>query len=531
VLTVLVGAALRLYPITCPYQGIELQQGFPQAAILALVNQDWKPFALHHGSGFLYVLRALYTIWYAIAHAAGTYHDRLDLLASYVRDPFPFVLTGRIVVVGASIATLVLVGRLGSGLFSPAAGSIAGLLLAVSFTHVRESHQVWLDVPASTLAVATVMAGLRAVRRAGPGLWVAGALGGATLACKHSASPILPTVVIVAVAAGPRTRAAVGRRLVIAAVAGLAAYALLSPYGLLHPLDTLAALRTQASLSYGQAHGLSLGQLVDVDLGPMVPALALLGLVASARQTPLITAIVATFPVVFLLMIMPANLLYARYLAMVAPFVALYAGQGTALVGRLLTPRRPAVATIALALLAAAGPLTQSLGYVRLLGRADTRALAGEWIAAHVPPGTPVTLPDVVAFPDPLLPPDARRLSVLFPPFADALRARGLGDPRQTWPTAYLSVFGAPLPRFRPTPVVAIAEHPVVLRAMNPPAGFVQRLRAMGGRAVVEFRGVPEPLPASVVYDPRDADYLPLRGAWHVLRPGPTITIWELPAR
>ena len=35
------------------------------------------------------------------------------------------------------------------------------------------------------------------------------------------------------------------------------------------------------------------------------------------------------------------------------------------------------------------------------------------------------------------------------------------------------------------------------------------------------------PLPGTLVYDPLEADYAPLVGAEHVLRPGPTLTIWH----
>src|SRR5262249_26858888 len=149
------------------------------------------------------------------------------------------------------------------------------------------------------------------------------ALGGATLACKHSASPIILTVVLIALAAGPRTPAAVVRRTVTAGGLGLATYALLSPYGLLRLSDTLGALRTQAGIPYGPPGGaLPLRTLIDVDLGRVLPALAPIGLVAAARRMPLTTAIVATFPVVYFLLLVPGVMLYARYLAMVAPFAA-----------------------------------------------------------------------------------------------------------------------------------------------------------------------------------------------------------------
>jgi hypothetical protein len=46
---------------------------------------------------------------------------------------------------------------------------------------------------------------------------------------------------------------------------------------------------------------------------------------------------------------------------------------------------------------------------------------------------------------------------------------------------------------------------------------------------VATFRGAPESLPPSVVYDPIEAAYVPMRG--RVERPGPNLVIWELASR
>src|SRR3989442_13401489 len=148
------GAVLRIYPIHRPYLGLELQEMFPKNAIIALVHGDWRPFGLHQGSALLDLLRALLTVWYAAGRLVGAYHDRLDVLAAFVRSPLPFVILGRVVVCSASIAGLWLVGIAGASLFGELSGTAAILSLGAIFIHVREPHHAWLDVPAPTAAFA-----------------------------------------------------------------------------------------------------------------------------------------------------------------------------------------------------------------------------------------------------------------------------------------------------------------------------------------------------------------------------------------
>jgi hypothetical protein len=76
-------------------------------------------------------------------------------------------------------------------------------------------------------------------------------------------------------------------------------------------------------------------------------------------------------------------------------------------------------------------------------------------------------------------------------------------------------------------------RHPVVTHGMNTPPEQIEKIRAAGGTIVAEFRGVGDPLPAGVLFDPLCADYLPIAGFGSVTRPGPNLTIWEIspPAR
>lgn len=529
-LAVAAGAVLRLYPCHVPYVGLELQEHYPRNAVVALVQGDWAPFGLHHGSGLLYVLRALYTAGYASARVFGIVESRMDVLAAFVRDPFPFVLVGRAVVLTASIASCWMAARIAERLAGGGAAVISAVVCATAYVHVRESHMVWLDVPSGALALLTTLLALRAFERPTLGPLALTALaGGATVATKHSAAPIMLTVVAAALLQrGPR----VITRLAVAAVCGAAAYVVLSPYTLLRLNDVLAVMRRQSAITYAPVrYGLALPAMLALSFGLLVPVLAAAGVAFAFRRDWRRAGIAAAFPVAYLAMLVPATNLYNRYLATLAPFVAVFAGVGTMRLATLISPRHRAPIAALATIVAVASPLAESLAYVRVLARDDTRVLAGRWLRDHVSTGTPIVLPNLTTYPNPIVPMNEQMIRLVYPQWADALRDRGLGDPGATWPATYLKFFGktaggaSALGRW-----VITADHPAVMREMGTDPAVTAALAAAGAEPVARFLGVVEPVPDGVRFDPLEADYIPLRGATAITRPGPNIVVWRMPA-
>lgn len=529
-LACLPGVALVLYPMFQDWPGPELQEHFPRNAIVALVQHDWRPFGLLHGALLFDVLRVLYTFGYVVARAGGVVQDRLDVLAAFVTDPFPFIVVGRAVIASAAVCSLglsiVLAGRLAA---APAAAAGAALLLGTMVVQVREAHHIWLDLPAGCAALAATLAALRLLDR--PSLAaaaLAGAAAGLTLAAKHSAFPIAVTVACAALLAPGRGRTA---RLATVAAAMLAVFVLLSPYVVLEARATFEMLRMQGMVTFAPVRrGLPLGELVGLGIGWPACALAVVGLGVSAFRRPRHALVAASFPVLALVVLAPAQVTFLRYLAPTAPFVAVFAAVGAAALAARVAPRWAASLTLALTLAAAFPQARESLAHVRVLGWEDTRVTAGRWIRAHVPPGTPMTLPDATGYPNPVLPPDRLQLDVRYPRLGAALAARGLADPARIHPMRYLSFFDRPAGGLDPLPRwVVTAEHPVILAPMNATPETLDRLRAAGARPVARFTGIDGPPSPDTRWDPIDADYPPLRGAAAITAPGPNLTVWEIP--
>lgn len=524
-----VAAALRLWPLPVPFLHPE-HELIPDNAMAAMVRGDWRPAIPVHGAAFLDLLRLLYTSGALVGQLAGVWADRVDVLASYLRDPWPFLLVGRVLVVLAGIATVYLVARLARLLGSPAGGVAGAALLAVSFVHVRQSLHLWYDVPAGLAVLLAVTASLRALRvRTRGALVLAGALGGLAVATKHPMAPVaLP------IALATRWAGAPGSRLGTAAATGaaaLAVYAALNPYTVLEFGNLLAwSTTTAAAVRHGGTGSFSFPALVYLGLGVVMPVSAAAGAVLRLRAAPRETVILLAFPILYAAAVASAPRLHLRYLAPLAPFVCLFAGIALAAAARAIAPRRPGIVLAGLTLLAAAGSLAQSATFVRLLAREDTRVAAGRWITARVPPGTLVDVPSVNRYPNPVLPLSPELVNLAFPQAFPALRARGALAPDRIWPMTFQrGMMGEETAGWRPrAPVVVTARvlprHPAILRGLDTPAAWVEQLVRAGYRPAVEFSAFAPSFAG--VFDPIDADYMPVARFAGLERPGPHLTIW-----
>jgi hypothetical protein len=493
---VLVAVALRGYAIWAPYPGPELQEAYVGGAVLAVVRGDWAPPILIHGAALFDLLRGLATLWYAIGYTLSLYGDRVDFLAAYVRHPEPFVVTGRVVVSVLGVAAVYLVGRVGRDRFGVGTGALAALLLATSSIHVRECFNVWPDGPAATAAVAGMATALWALRVPGfcP-LALAGACAGLSIATKHSMAPVAMAVVA-AVCLRPDTSTAIARGLVVAGLATVATYLVLSPYTVRHAAELRRNLGIQlgAALATGGGAKSSWATLVPVTLGWLPCAAAAAGLVAAIHRDARTAVVMAIFPLAYAAVLVRAGgLLYARYFAALAPFVALFAAAGIVALASLVARRHATAVALFLTAIVASPSAWNAVQYVHLRARDDTRRLAGAWILANVPVGTPLAFPDILGHANPVLPPNPATLAREFPTFARTLMARGGLDGR-TYPTQYLAIAGLPRTTLPTANLVVTATLPIELPGLTVPE-VVERLQEAGARPVATFESTRLPPP------------------------------------
>ncbi len=526
-----VGAALRLYPIWAPYMNPD-QELLPTVALRAFARDDWEPGLLQYPSGFTYLLRVTYTIAYGVARALGQVDDRIDVIAAYLTNPFPFFVVARLWACLAGIATIVLTARLGALLFDARSGGLAALFIAVAFLAVRESHYGSLDAPATAFFTATLVA-VGAYQRS-PGrarlVW-AGVLAGLAAALRYQMGIValaLPTAVLLT----PGSRAGRARDLALAALASGAVFAAATPYSILSAQTAWLQVRAQLALSWANRFvappGLPLRTALAAAVGPVVCGLAVVGLATAVRRRPRPTAPILAVAVPYALTLATAERSFVRYALPLVPIVSvLAAGAVGAITSRIGARARPAVAALLVAG-ALTDPALRSIELCRLLAAEDTRVAAGRWLAQHVVPGRRVWFPSRSGYANPTwdmafgfgqwtvgkdLEAAAReRQKTVYPPVLPLGAAPTVAQ--------YLRQRGG---------TVVTADHPLLPHWASTPPSIRKALQERGATMLARFDGLGTTSSNSdVLYEPIDANFIPLRGLQQIVAPGPAIVVWRV---
>jgi 4-amino-4-deoxy-L-arabinose transferase-like glycosyltransferase len=302
------------------------------------------------------------------------------------------------------VASVFLIYALGRRLFDQTVGLVGAALLAVSFLHVRDSHYGVNDVPATALLLPSVLFAARCLQR--PTLrdcLLAGLFGGLATSAKYSAGFFFAPLLVALTAAahgktgdGGPSRGRLARWAGLAALVSLLGYLLGTPYTLLDAGKFRTDFLTQ--LGYGNARWL--GQSLDPvpllyittglqGFGALPLVLALVGLVHGLRPgRRAATLLVLAYPLAYLAFMLPKSLFFPRLALPLLPFLALLAGLACVELTRRSPSRWQTPALGLLVAAAAAQSLLFSVQHNRIVGQADTRVLANEWVQANLLPGS-----------------------------------------------------------------------------------------------------------------------------------------------
>jgi 4-amino-4-deoxy-L-arabinose transferase-like glycosyltransferase len=526
----LVGAALRLYPLHRPFIHPD-QELLPMHALAMLVAGDWRPTQLTYPSGFLYLLRASYdaVLWWDVS-VRGAVRDAAELFARYLGDPFSLNLVARLWSCAFGIATIPLTACLGARLAGRRAGSVAALIVATSFLAVRESHYGSGDAAATALFVATLVATAEILRQRGATMpLVAGLLAGLTAGFRYQLG-LVAFGVALAVALR-RERAGWRARLLVLAGAGAAAllaFAVTTPYSLLESARAWADVARQLGYSY-HAFGTNV-PLVDalgVAVGWTTCLLALGGTALALWRRPGLASVLLLVSLPYAAGLWHSTRPFVRYALPLVPVLALFAAAALDALAALAPRRWSSALLVVLALATVAEPLARAIALDRLLARDDTRTLAAAWLLEHVAPGERVWLPAVLPYPNPALP--------LTPGFVAFRCGQEIGRAVARYAT---DVPGPPqsLLNGRSDQVAAVrrggglvvtADHPGLgAWAQTPPE--VRALLAEHATRVATFTGIDPARAGDALFEWIDANFVPLRGQSAVDRPGPNLEIWRV---
>ena len=413
-----VGALMRPLLVACALGAllrlIGLQYGLPHvynpdevaimARALSFAKGTLNPGNFLYPTFFFYLLFAWVGIYLAGAWVVGRARSIAELQQLYFTDPTGIYTAGRLLGATAGTVTIAAVYALARRVTGSRGAAAAALFVAVAPLHVRDSHYVKHDVPATLAIVLAYVAMLRAWPGETPASNALRRLALAATACGVAFSThyycvflAIPLLAVAFLADADRGAAGVIRRFAMVTVVSVAVFLLLSPFIALEPATVWRDVTANREIVVDRA--VSSGafaplaryaeMLVFDTVGVPVVLLAAVGLIVMVREKLPVALFLLSFPVPFLLFISntyPAS----RYLNPVVPFLAVFGGYGLAVLVERLSSR--AAVFWGLAAVAVAPALYDSLRMDFFMRQADTRTVAADLIERTIPPGAGIAL-------------------------------------------------------------------------------------------------------------------------------------------
>ncbi|MFP6590983.1 MAG: tetratricopeptide repeat protein [Candidatus Latescibacterota bacterium] len=350
---------------------------------LGFFGGDLNPHFFNYPTLHFYLCAALDYVWFLLSDS-----DSLENFVAYrwFVDGFDIIVLARALSTVMSVATVVVVWRIGLRLYGPVAGLGAALFLALMPLHVRFAHLAATDSPAVLWVSLSLLYAVCIVQEGRlrdclcAGLFVG--LAGAT---KYPGALVAIPVGMSALLRWPTWR---NPGLVLAAAASLLTFAVTSPYTWLDPgafWTGLSQMGREHLLSDMHADGEGRGVTVlRVNLrygfGLMSLALGVVAILWPWRWRRDDLVLLAAI-ILFGTLVLSASSLFMRYCLPLAPLWSVLVWR---LLHRLEARRVWQLGCVALVL---AEPAWGSWQHRRLHGGPDTRTEAIAWTLEHLPSG------------------------------------------------------------------------------------------------------------------------------------------------
>jgi hypothetical protein len=377
---------------------------------LAFAKGDLNPHNFLYPTLYFYVLFGWLGMCFVAGWATGIVQSVAQFQQQFFDDPTLVYLAARAFSVLCGTLVVAAVWRLGRQLASAWTGAAAAAFMVVAPFAVRDAHYVKHDVPATLAVVLAWLAIARLVRHRDGAPRRRDVLF-AGICCGLAASVHYYVVFVGLPLAGailwPPARAVADttvrvRRAIEATCAAGVGFFAGSPFLLVDPVTALRDVMANRRIVMDRvvdtgglfaSAGEYLRMLRSDAAGLPVALLALAGLLVMTHRSRRRAALLASFPLAFLLFI--SNTVAAtRYLNVVLPFVAIFAGAAVdglvRGVDRGAGRRLAVLAGVVVVGLAALPGLQASVALGSFFRQDDTRTEARRWIEAHVPPGSTV---------------------------------------------------------------------------------------------------------------------------------------------
>lgn len=397
-----------------PYSFVNVDESTVVPKAFAAARGHLNPQFFYYPSLYFYLLGGLYLVASPVLWLLR--HGNPLAMGSYVVDPGPYFLLGRLLSAAFGTVSVYLVYRLGRAAYGRPAGLLAALFLAVMPLHVAYSHMAVTDVTATALSLLALLLLIPAAHGRGRRWLLAGAVaaGLATSVKYNLGLLVLPASVAavyacrgeaeVRVATGARA-ALLWPRLLVARVYApmLVAFLAASPFVILdarhfaHDFLRQNLIMERGWLGFentGNGFWYNLEVNLAGTLGVVLLVLAVLGLAWALWRRTRLDLMVAPYVIVYFVYISTWKELADRYLLPIVPLLALLAVRCCFQMVELRPRARRIVAPLVVLLLVAAFvlPFSASLAFDRSLTGSDVRVRAEHWIEANIPAGSAIAV-------------------------------------------------------------------------------------------------------------------------------------------
>jgi 4-amino-4-deoxy-L-arabinose transferase-like glycosyltransferase len=398
---------LRVWGITfgLPHTFARPDEEATLATALRFFGRHFDPQFYHWPSLFPSLVAAGFVAYFNVGRFRGWFPREYTFLTEAARTAAPLFLIARGVTLLAGTTTVWLVHRVGLQLFDRRRALTAAFFLAVAALHVRDSHFGVPDITATCIAVGSFLWTCRFVASNRVRDLMISAVGaGAAASTKYNVGLIaIPAIMAIVTAADRQSIFTVNQlRLTVAyAVVAVAAFCVGSPYVLAdwrafaQGLGEIGEhLRNGQLVASGPTWGVHFFTTLRYGLGWPVLLAGVVGLALHCLRNRRQGLVLASFPVVYFIVIGAGQLTFARYLIPVVPFLMLGAAYLVCDLGerasRWMAPSHATAMVALLVLLVASPSVVTAIQIDRLLSRTDTRVLATESLARAFPCGAAI---------------------------------------------------------------------------------------------------------------------------------------------
>jgi 4-amino-4-deoxy-L-arabinose transferase-like glycosyltransferase len=366
-----------------------------ERAIRMMRTGDFGPHFFDYPALYMYVQAVAGVVRFLFGAMRGEFASLAQASTEH------FYVFGRAVTAALGTATVWVVYRAGMR-WGERTALLAAVMLAVMPLHVRESHFTLTDVPTTFLVMLTLLLSLRAHERATlPAFLLAAAAAGLAGATKYNGG-IAVVMPLLACAMTPAVRPSRPLAMSWIVVAMVGTFLLAAPYTLID-LPTFLNQFARLSSEYRKpgiaepAWMIYLKHLrIALDWPGSVLVLAglTLGLYRVLFGPARMKWVLATaFPLVYFRFVSNQNIIYARYLLPLVPFLSLLAAAAVVwTVERLRRWQLPLTVrngvTVLLTVVAIAPPAYTSIRFDANAAKVWTTEQAYEWMRRELPPGT-----------------------------------------------------------------------------------------------------------------------------------------------